>query len=112
MSFDDLEGGDDMDADDVPADVMDSDDDMEMDVVDVDDEMNESNYLMPRLNEQYDQAKLDDLLRDLKADNLEMGDDEAFDIAGFILDDEPGLEDFIRTSQGVSDPLGWLADRI
>jgi len=111
LSLGDLE--DDEDGEDVEVDVIDVDDEDGEDVeVDVDDEMNESNYLMPRMNEQWDQDKLDSLLRDLRADGLEMGDDEAFDIAGFVLSDEPGLEDFIRNSQGVSDPLGWLADRI
>jgi len=59
----------------------------------------------------YNDQKLSKLLNDLRADGP-VGDDEAFEIAQMLLDEEPGLESFIRYSQRVEDPVGWLADRI
>ena len=58
----------------------------------------------------YTEAMLQDLLSEL---GDEAGsDDEAFEIAQMLMNEEPGLEDYIRRSQGVRDPLGWLANRI
>ena len=41
----------------------------------------------------------------------EVGDSEAFDIADGILYTEQGLKESIERVYGVSDALGWLADR-
>ena len=37
-----------------------------------------------------------------------ISDEQAFDIAQFILDDNPGLEEFINQKIGASDAVGWL----
>ena len=74
----------------------------------------ESEILMPRLrpvNESWNEAKLQDFLRSLRADGP-IDDMEAFDIADGILFDEPELEAYVRDVKGIEDVQGWLADRI
>ena len=58
----------------------------------------------------YTEQMLQDLLSDLGGGAE--SDDAAFEIAQMLMMEEPGLEDYIRRSQGVRDPLGWLANRI
>lgn len=38
--------------------------------------------------------------------------EQAYDIAGSVLDDEDGLKDAIVTYIGATDALGWLANQI
>ena len=37
-----------------------------------------------------------------------ISDEQAFDIANFIIDDNPGLEEYINNNIGASDAVGWL----
>ena len=37
-----------------------------------------------------------------------ISDEQAFDIAQFILDDNPGLKEYINENIGASDEVGWL----
>jgi len=57
----------------------------------------------------YTEKKLKDLLKDLRVSNIP--DDEAFDIADGIVFEEEGLKEFLLT-KGVSDPVGYIADRL
>lgn len=67
----------------------------------------------PVRQRQWTRNEVDQLLKTLNSDleHENMSDVEAFDIAGGILRDEDGLENWIK-DQGIKDPLGWLADRI
>ena len=68
----------------------------------------------------YTEKKLKDLLKDLRwRKNTFFGfngvsnipDDEAFDIADGIVFEEEGLKEFLLT-KGISDPVGYIADRL
>ena len=37
-----------------------------------------------------------------------INDEQAFDMANFIIDDNPGLKEFINENVGASDAVGWL----
>ena len=37
-----------------------------------------------------------------------ISDEQAYDMALFILDDNPGLEEYINNNCGASDAAGWL----
>ena len=37
-----------------------------------------------------------------------VSDEQAYDMALFILDDNPGLKEFINENIGASDAVGWL----
>ena len=37
-----------------------------------------------------------------------ISDEQAYDMALFILDDNPGLKEYINESVGASDAVGWL----
>jgi hypothetical protein len=37
-----------------------------------------------------------------------INDEQAYDMALFILDDNPGLEEYINNNCGASDAVGWL----
>ena len=37
-----------------------------------------------------------------------INDEQAFDMANFILDDNPGLKEYINENIGASDAVGWL----
>ena len=37
-----------------------------------------------------------------------ISDEQAYDMANFILDDNPGLKEFINENVGASDAVGWL----
>ena len=37
-----------------------------------------------------------------------ISDEQAYDIALFILDDNPGLKEYINEKIGASDAVGWL----
>ena len=39
-------------------------------------------------------------------------DEAAYDMADFILMDNPGLKEYIQTVIGAYDAIGWLADEI
>ena len=59
--------------------------------------------------------KIEKELRDLQIGSQEAGDIDAgmvYDIAVSWLDDNKGLEDAIRKIYHVSDPIGFVADRI
>ena len=58
----------------------------------------------------WDKAKVLQFAKDLIEDGRH--GDGAYDIAGSILDDEAGLKDAIIKYIEVSDPLGWLANKI
>ena len=60
----------------------------------------------------WDDDKLEQFLKDLKADNLKLSDNEAYDIARGILAEDEGLKEYLEEAKGIADPLGWLADRI
>lgn len=51
-------------------------------------------------------------IKELGANGGGVDDSEAYDIAGIILSDEEGLEAGIKKHFGVTDPQGWLADRV
>ena len=37
-----------------------------------------------------------------------ISDEQAYDMALFILDDNPGLKEYIQNNVGASDAVGWL----
>ena len=41
-----------------------------------------------------------------------ISDEQAYDMALFILDDNPGLEEYINNNCGASDAVGWLMHEI
>ena len=57
----------------------------------------------------YTEKQLKDLLKDLRVSNIP--DDEAFDIADGIVFEEEGLKEFLLT-KGITDPVGYIADRL
>ena len=57
----------------------------------------------------YTEKKLKELLKDLRVSNIP--NDEAFDIADGIVFEEEGLKEFLLT-KGISDPVGYIADRL
>ena len=57
----------------------------------------------------YTEKQLKDLLKDLRVSNIP--DNEAFDIADGIVFEEEGLKEFLLT-KGISDPVGYIADRL
>ena len=63
---------------------------------------------------QWTKGKLDNLIADLQKDREinNFTDDQAFDMAGSILDEEEGLEAFVRRALGIKDVVGWLANQI
>jgi len=58
----------------------------------------------------WDKAKVLQFAKDLVEDGRH--GEQAYDIAGSVLDDEDGLKDAIVTYIGASDALGWLANKI
>ncbi len=58
--------------------------------------------------------EIDTLVRDLVREKryTNFNDDEAFEMAQSILANESGLEDAIKNVYGVTDVVGWLADKI
>lgn len=62
----------------------------------------------------WNKSKLDKFIKDLGADKAynKFTDDQAWDMAQSILDDEEGLEDAIKREYRVSDVVGWLANRL
>jgi hypothetical protein len=57
----------------------------------------------------YTEKQLKDLLKDLRVSNIP--DNEAFDIADGIVFEEEGLKEFLLT-KGITDPVGYIADRL
>jgi len=57
----------------------------------------------------YTEKQLKDLLKDLRVSNIP--DDEAFDIADGIVFEEEGLKEYLE-SKGITDPVGYIADRL
>ena len=57
----------------------------------------------------YTEKQLKDLLKELRVSNIP--DDEAFDIADGIVFEEEGLKEFLLT-KGITDPVGYIADRL
>ena len=57
----------------------------------------------------YTEMKLKELLKDLRVSNIP--DNEAFDIADGIVFEEEGLKEYLE-SKGISDPVGYIADRL
>ena len=55
--------------------------------------------------------KIMDEVRRAQADGP-FDDDAAYDIAEFILLDNPGLKEYIQRVVGARDAKGWLADEI
>ena len=63
-------------------------------------------------------AAVDAIIKDLKvgaqemeADGFPMDDSIAFELAGNVIDDTPGLKDYITGKVGASDYVGWLANQ-
>ena len=58
------------------------------------------------------QAQFQEILRRVQTLHLDfedgINDEQAFDMANFILDDNPGLKEFINENIGASDAVGWL----
>lgn len=67
----------------------------------------------PVRQRQWTQNEVDQLIRTLQSDmqSERLGDDEAFDIARNILDEEDGLINFLN-AKGIEDHVGWLADKL
>tara|TARA_R110000751_G_scaffold160474_1_gene266123 strand:- start:53 stop:232 length:180 start_codon:yes stop_codon:yes gene_type:complete len=57
----------------------------------------------------YTEMKLKELLKDLRVSNIP--DNEAFDIADGIVFEEEGLKEYLE-SKGITDPVGYIADRL
>tara|TARA_R110001606_G_scaffold88991_1_gene200194 strand:- start:210 stop:389 length:180 start_codon:yes stop_codon:yes gene_type:complete len=57
----------------------------------------------------YTEMKLKELLKDLRVSNIP--DSEAFDIADGIVFEEEGLKEYLE-SKGITDPVGYIADRL
>ena len=58
------------------------------------------------------QSQFQEILRRVQTLHLDfedgINDEQAFDMANFILDDNPGLKEFINENVGASDAVGWL----
>ena len=58
------------------------------------------------------QSQFQEILRRVHSLHLDfedgINDEQAFDMANFILDDNPGLKEFINENVGASDAVGWL----
>ena len=58
------------------------------------------------------QSQFQEILRRVQSLHLDfedgINDEQAFDMANFILDDNPGLKEFINENVGASDAVGWL----
>jgi len=57
----------------------------------------------------YTEMKLKELLKDLRVSNIP--DNEAYDIADGIVFEEEGLKEYLE-SKGITDPVGYIADRL
>jgi len=55
--------------------------------------------------------QINQIVKELVSDGIH-SDCEAYDIAQNVLFDEPGMKEGIIKHFRVSDPVGWLADRI
>ena len=57
-------------------------------------------------------SQFQDILKTVQSLHLDfeegISDEQAFDMANFILDDNPGLKEFIQNNIGASDAVGWL----
>ena len=63
-------------------------------------------------------SKVDAILKDLshvqaevEADGMVFDDSFAFEIAQNVIDDNPGLKEYIEQKIGASDYVGWLANQ-
>ena len=58
------------------------------------------------------QSQFQEILRRVQSLHLDfeegISDEQAFDMANFILDDNPGLKEYINENIGASDAVGWL----
>ena len=58
------------------------------------------------------QSQFQEILRTVQSLHLDfeegISDEQAYDMANFILDDNPGLKEFINENVGASDAVGWL----
>ncbi len=52
----------------------------------------------------YTDVKYNELIKALKSTTEKMGEDEIFEIAGVLLQDEVGLEDYLLNIKKVSNP--------
>jgi len=57
----------------------------------------------------YTEMKLKELLKDLRVSKIP--DNEAYDIADGIVFEEEGLKEYLE-SKGITDPVGYIADRL
>jgi hypothetical protein len=62
----------------------------------------------------WDKSKVDKFVKDLGRDKKynKFSDDQAFEMAQSVLDDNAGLEKAIQTIYKVKDAAGWLADKM
>jgi hypothetical protein len=62
----------------------------------------------------WDKNKIEKFVKDLGRDKKynKFNDDQAFEMAQSILDDNEGLEKGIKTNYRVTDAAGWLADKM
>ena len=57
--------------------------------------------------------QFNDIMRRIhNLDTSGMPDEQAFDMALFILDDNPDLEEYIQNKIGARDAVGWLMHRL
>lgn len=70
----------------------------------------------PHAPSPWNEKKLQELINDLRSDMSSegIGDNEAFDIADSILKEPEfeGLAEYLEKTRNITEPLGWLADRI
>ena len=57
-------------------------------------------------------SQFNEILRRVQSLHLDfeegISDEQAYDMALFILDDNPGLKEYINKNIGASDAVGWL----
>ena len=76
--------------------------------------LNKVNIAGGKEMETWDKAKVEKFVKDLDKDKKsnKFSDDQAFEMAQSVLDDNAGLEKAIQTIYKVRDAAGWLANKI
>ena len=84
------------------------------DFSDVTDVLKKAKIVGGKEMETWDKAKVDKFVKDLGRDKKynKFSDDQAFEMAQSVLDDNAGLEKAIQTIYKVKDAAGWLADKM
>jgi len=64
------------------------------------------------INENWTTNRVNELIADAREEASGLEHEQKFDIAGILLSDEAGLEEYIKIDMGIESPVEWIASRL